>query len=36
MRASKVMVADVMFVADLSGALFGPVQRVLVVSYLHL
>jgi uncharacterized protein len=36
MRASKVMVADVTFVADLSGALFWQDQRLLVVSDLHL
>jgi DNA ligase-associated metallophosphoesterase len=36
MRASRVMVADVTFVADLSGALFWQEQRVLVVSDLHL
>ena len=36
MRASKVMVADVLFVADLSGALFWQEQRLLVVSDLHL
>src|SRR5215211_6322037 len=36
MRGSKVMVADVMFVADLSGALFWQEQRLLVVSDLHL
>jgi DNA ligase-associated metallophosphoesterase len=36
MRASKVMVADVTFVADLSGALFWQAQRLLVVSDLHL
>src|SRR5438046_7010526 len=36
MRASKVMVADVTFVADLSGALFWQEQRLLVVSDLHL
>src|SRR4029078_8161595 len=36
MRASKVMVADVTFVADLSGALFWREQRLLVVSDLHL
>ena len=36
MRASRVMVADVRFVADLSGALFWQEQRLLVVSDLHL
>ena len=36
MRASKVMVADVTFVADLTGALFWREQRLLVVSDLHL
>src|SRR5207247_903638 len=36
MRASKVIVADVTFVADLSGALFWQEQRLLVVSDLHL
>ncbi|MFG3596283.1 ligase-associated DNA damage response endonuclease PdeM [Bradyrhizobium sp. RDI18] len=36
MRASKVMVADVTFRADLSGALFWQEQRLLVVSDLHL
>src|SRR3982750_3089103 len=36
MRASKVMVADVTFVADLSGALFWEDQSLLVVSDLHL
>src|SRR5689334_17890574 len=36
MRASKVMVADVTFVADLSGALFWREERLLVVSDLHL
>src|SRR6187402_2341202 len=36
MRASKVMVADVTFLADLSGALFWQEQRLLVVSDLHL
>jgi DNA ligase-associated metallophosphoesterase len=36
MRVSKVMVADVTFVADLSGALFCQEQRLLVVSDLHL
>src|SRR5213592_2849308 len=36
MRASKVMVADVTFLADLSGALFWEEQRLLVVSDLHL
>src|SRR4029450_4284391 len=36
MRASKVTVADVMFVADLSGALFWQEQRLLVISDLHL
>ncbi|MEH2505694.1 DNA ligase-associated metallophosphoesterase [Bradyrhizobium sp. AZCC 1578] len=36
MRASKVMVADVTFRADLSGALLWQEQRLLVVSDLHL
>ncbi|OCK61611.1 ligase-associated DNA damage response endonuclease PdeM [Bradyrhizobium sp. LMTR 3] len=36
MRASKVMVADVTFRADLFGALFWQEQRLLVVSDLHL
>src|SRR5512144_457621 len=36
MRASKVMVADVTFVADLSGALFWQERRLLIVSDLHL
>ena len=36
MRASKVTIADVTFVADLSGALFWEEQRLLVVSDLHL
>src|ERR1044071_8656652 len=36
MRASKVTIADVMFVADVSGALFWQEQRVLIVSDLHL
>ena len=36
MRASRVMVADVGFVADFSGALFWEEQRLLVVSDLHL
>ena len=36
MRVSKVTVADVTFVADLSGALFWQEQRLLVVSDLHL
>src|SRR5213082_3604701 len=36
MRVSKVIVADVTFVADLSGALFWQEQRLLVVSDLHL
>src|SRR5258705_11914958 len=36
MRASKVMVADVTFMADLSGALFWQEQRLLVGSDLHL
>ncbi len=36
MRASKVTIADVTFVADLSGALFWQEQRLLVVSDLHL
>ena len=35
-RASKVTIADVMFLADLSGALFWQEQRLLVVSDLHL
>ena len=36
MRASKVTISDVTFVADLSGALFWQEQRLLVVSDLHL
>ena len=36
MRASKVTIADVTFLADLSGALFWEEQRLLVVSDLHL
>ena len=36
MRASKVTIADVTFLADLSGALFWKEQSVLVVSDLHL
>src|SRR6476620_8985187 len=36
MRASKAMVADVTFMADLSGALFWQEPRLLVVSDLHL
>ena len=36
MRVSKVAIADVMFLADLSGALFWQEQRLLVVSDLHL
>lgn len=36
MRASKVAIADVTFLADLSGALFWQEQRLLVVSDLHL
>ena len=36
MRASKVTISDVMFVADVSGALFWQEQRLLVVSDLHL
>ena len=36
MRASKVLTADVTFVADVSGALFWQEQRLLVVSDLHL
>ena len=36
MRASKVTIADVTFLADLSGALFWQEQRLLVVSDLHL
>jgi uncharacterized protein len=36
MRASKVTIADVRFVADVSGALFWQEQRLLVVSDLHL
>jgi DNA ligase-associated metallophosphoesterase len=36
MRASKVTISDVTFVADLSGALFWREQRLLVVSDLHL
>ena len=35
-RASKVAIADVTFLADLSGALFWQEQRLLVVSDLHL
>jgi DNA ligase-associated metallophosphoesterase len=35
-RASKVTIADVTFLADLSGALFWEEQRLLVVSDLHL
>ena len=35
-RASKVVIADVMFLADLSGALFWKEQNLLVVSDLHL
>jgi uncharacterized protein len=36
MRASKVTIADVTFLADISGALFWQEQRLLVVSDLHL
>src|SRR5437588_7216572 len=36
MRASKVTISDVTFLADLSGALFWEEQRLLVVSDLHL
>jgi DNA ligase-associated metallophosphoesterase len=36
MRISKVAIADVIFLADLSGALFWQEQRLLVVSDLHL
>jgi DNA ligase-associated metallophosphoesterase len=36
MRVSKVAIADVVFLADLSGALFWQEQRLLVVSDLHL
>jgi len=36
MRVSKVAIADVNFLADLSGALFWQEQRLLVVSDLHL
>jgi uncharacterized protein len=36
MRISRVAIADVMFLADLSGALFWQEQRLLVVSDLHL
>lgn len=36
MRASKVTIADVTFVADVSGALFWQEQRLLIVSDLHL
>ena len=36
MRVSTVVIADVMFLADLSGALFWQEQRLLVVSDLHL
>src|SRR3954467_9679548 len=36
MRASRVTIADVTFVADLSGALFWEEQSLLVVSDLHL
>src|ERR1043165_4082953 len=36
MRASKVTISDVTFLADLSGALFWQEQRLLVVSDLHL
>jgi uncharacterized protein len=35
-RVSKVAIADVIFLADLSGALFWQEQRLLVVSDLHL
>src|ERR1700716_1725393 len=36
MRASKVMISDVTFMVDLSGALFWQEQGLLVVSALHL
>jgi len=36
MRAAKVTISNVMFVADVSGALFWQEQRLLVVSDLHL
>src|SRR5438552_12462203 len=36
MRASKVTISDVTFLADLSGALFWEEERLLVVSDLHL
>jgi uncharacterized protein len=36
MRTSKVSIADVTFVADISGALFWKEQRLLIVSDLHL
>src|SRR5213595_4355430 len=36
MRASKVTISDVTFLADLSGARFWQEQRLLVVSDLHL
>ena len=36
MRASKVTISDVTFVADVSGALFWQEQRLLVISDLHL
>ena len=36
MRASTVTIADVTFLADLSGALFWQAQRLLIVSDLHL
>src|SRR3954454_25284791 len=36
MRISKVAIADVIFLADLSGALFWQEQSLLVVSDLHL
>ena len=36
MRVAKVAIADVIFLADLSGALFWQEQRLLVVSDLHL
>lgn len=36
MRGSKVTIADVTFLADLSGALFWQAQRLLIVSDLHL
>jgi uncharacterized protein len=36
MRVSRVAIADVIFLADLSGALFWQEQRLLVVSDLHL